>query len=231
MSTFLELAQDWRRNCGIAGSGPSSVIAQSEEITRGVKWLRDSYVEIQNDQPHWRWLRSEFTVDTVQDDDEYAYTDCTDTIASAAISRFARWWVDDMKIYLTSSGVGTQTWMTHMDWSEFKRLFKVGSQTSGFPGFFSIDPREKLLLGAKPNGIYTVTGDYQKSPQVLAADDDEPEMPARFHQLIVYYAMRKYAAYMGAPDVWAEVKDQAATMMRDLRVSQIPTTQFAGPLC
>ena len=41
--------------------------------------------------------------------------------------------------------------------------------------------------------MYRVTGNYWKSNQILADDDDIPEMPADYHFMIVYRAIVKYA--------------------------------------
>lgn len=232
MSTFLQLAVRLRQECGVAGTGPTAVTNQTGEAKRLVDWASQSYVDIQNKhRGNWRWLRSEFSLSTSSGDDEYAYGDATDTIASATISRFARWHLDGTtKIYLTSAGVGTQNFLTPINWPAFQTMFKIGSQTSSYPGFVAADPRRKLRLGPKPDAAYTVTGDYQKSAQILAADADEPEMPSDFHMLIVYEAMKKYAAFHGAPEVWTAAREEYFRMMRDLEVDQLPVPSFGNPL-
>lgn len=230
MSTYLQLAQDLRRECGIAGSGPAGVTGQTGELARVVEWVAQAYTEIQNKKTNWRWLRSEFTLSTSSGDDDYLYSDCTDSIASATVSRFRRWYPHEFKIYLTSAGVGTERWLHYQPWDAFKRTYKIATQNNGSPSVVSIDPRNHIRLGAKPDGIYTVTGDYQKSAQVLAADADVPEMPEDYHNLIVYYAMWKYAANVAAPEVWQAAKEEARTMFNDLVRDQAPEPGFAPPL-
>jgi hypothetical protein len=230
VATFLSGCQDLRRECGVSGTGPSTVISQTGELGRLVNWYKQAWVEIQNKKPSWRWMRSQFTVQTVSSDDSYAYGDCTDSISSAVISRFKRWYRDDFYIYLTSAGVGTQTKLMWLDWDDFKRMYLVGTQTASGPAHVSIDPLNNIRLGPKPNGIYTLTGDYQKSAQSLALDADIPEMPADFHMLIVYQAMKKYSAYSAAPEVWAQAKDEASRMMRDLELDQLPLPSFGDAL-
>lgn len=230
--TYLELCSRLRQECGVSGVGPIAVLNQTGEYKRLVDWISQAYVDIQNrHRGSWRWLRSEYTVATVASDDEYAYSDCTDTIASATISRFARWIPGTELIYLTSAGVGTQGPLSWVDWDDFKQVYKMGSQNNGYPAWVTIDPRNKLRLGPKPDAVYTVTGDYMKSPQVLAADSTTPEMPDSFHMLIVYEAMKKYAAYESAPEVWSAAKSEYARMMRDLEVDQLPPPEFGNALC
>lgn len=231
MSSFLALCQDVHRECGASGTAPTGVTSQTGEANRIVSWVKQSWIEIQNSKNNWRWMRSRFTVNTVADDDTYAYADCTDTIDSAVISRFARWYPSEFKCYLTSAGVGSEIWLTEKQWDDFRPLWKIGTQTSSHPADVAIDPQENFVLGPKPSAVYTVTGDYQKGPQSLTADADIPEMPTRFHALIQYEAMRKYAVFNAAPEVWAEVQDQAAMMVRDLEASQLPPLNFGDPLC
>ena len=229
MATFLSGCQDLRRECGISGTGPSTVVGQTGELLRVVNWYRQAYVELQNEK-NWLWLRSQFTVATVASDGSYAYGDCTDTIASAVISRFKAWYPHEFKIYLTSAGVGTETELSFVDWDIFKRCWLVGTQNDGYPSDVSIDPQRNIRLGAKPNAVYTLTGDYQKSAQVLAADADVPEMPEDFHNLIVTGAMKKYAAYSGAPDVWASARAEHSRMRRQLELNQLPPPRFGAAL-
>lgn len=228
--SFLTLCQDVRRECGISGTGPASVLNQSGELLRVVNWTAQAWTEIQNKKPNWRWMRSQFTVNTSANVDTYAYGSCTDTNSSAVITRFKRWWDQEFQIYLASAGSTTSHFMTFEPWSIFRHTWKVGAISASYPSTVTITPQNSFMLGAKPNDIYTVTGEYQKSAQVLAADADVPEMPSDFHQLIVYRAMRKYAGYAGAPEVWARVKQEAGEMWADLMLDQLDQFGFGDPL-
>lgn len=230
MSTYLELCQDTARECAVAGSGPAAVTNQTGELARIVRWVRDAYKELQASEPNWRWLRSEFTFQTVADDDQYAYADVTDSIASATISRFDRWWTEEVQIYLTSAGIGGRHHIPFMRWERFRRVWLTGNPGSQYPSCFSIDPRDNLRLGGKPAAVYTVTGEYQKSPQILAADDDEPEMPAKYHGIIMARAMQKYAAYHGAPEVDVAAERIIDELTPDLRTNQLPEPRLGPPL-
>ena len=57
--TFLQLVQRTRRECGIAGSGPTTTVNQSGEMARLVDWVQQSWVEIQEEQPDWDFLRNQ----------------------------------------------------------------------------------------------------------------------------------------------------------------------------
>lgn len=233
MSTFLQLAQILRRKVGGTGTGPSAVTSQTGEDERYVEDIAEAYTEIQN-RCHWRWLRHGFTVNTVADDDVYAYGDCTDTTTSSAITRFGSWRFRDRndppKIYLTSSGVGTQRWLIWVPWEDFKEIYRIGTQNSGSPVHVSIDPQDNIVIGPAPNDVYTITGDYIRSAQVLAADGDIPEMPTQFHMLVVYRAMEEYAGYEGSADDKMRSIKKGQRLMRQLERNQRPKMRLSGPM-
>lgn len=236
MSTYLELCQDTARECDVSGGDtvPTTVTGQTGELQRIVKWVAQAYVEIQNRHTNWRWMRHEFTLNTVADDDSYTFGDCTDQTTSLAITRFSHWAVNDEedppRVYLTSSGVGTQTYMVYIPWEQFKQIYRLGSQTSQYPIHITIDPQNNLVVGAKPNGIYTITSDYYRSAQNLSADDDTPEMPSQFHQLIVYRAMQKFGFFESAPEVESRGQVDGDMLMRQLEVNQLPSIRISGPM-
>ena len=237
MSTYLQLVQKFQRDCGVSGAQISTVSSQTGEANRLVNWIAEIYKEIQNKYPNWRWLRSRFTVNTVADTAAYAATDCTDSIASSAITRFRRWWpLDDagysnVTYYLSSAGTGQEGYLPYLDWFRFRDLYMRGTQTSQQPAHFTIDPQNNLRLGPAPDDVYVVSGEYQKSAQILAANDDTPEMPSDFHDLIVYEAMMKrYAPFESAPEVYDQARLSGMALWRQLELDQLPEPCNAEPL-
>lgn len=232
---FLAGVQKFARKAG-ATSQPSAVTSQTGEAQRLVDDYIDAYTEIQNKHP-WRWLRRGFTFNTTSGDDSYAYGDVTDVDAGTAIARFSEWRLSDPrdppKIYLTSTGVSGERWLVYIPWEDFKRIYKIGSQSSNTsaPAHISVDPLDNIVLGPSPNGIYTVTGDFIRSAQILAADADIPEMPTQFHNLIVYKAIEKYAIYEEvAPQILAYAQSESKRMMRQLENNQCPKFRMARSL-
>lgn len=234
MSTYLQLCQDLRAELLIAGAGPTTVANQTGQLARLVKWIRDAYVELQNEQPNWRWMRGNFQVLTTLGTPSYAYGDAgvTDSDAAATITRFRRWWLEDhtTMIYLQSDGTGTRHTLPFCDWDLHRVKWLLGNQPNGYPSECSVDPQDRFRLGAYPNGVYVIQGEYQKGPQILTLDADVPEIPPRYHQMIVAIAIKKYAAAMAAPEVYAQAKDIEATHRSSLETDQLPPPRFAPPL-
>ena len=234
MATYLTGCQDLRRECEVGGTGPSAVTGQTGILARLVAWYANAYKDIQRRHQNWRWMRVGFTLSTSSGDDSYAYTDCTDDLTSVAIARFSRWWADDVgdpwKIYLTSAGVSTERYLIFLQWNYFKQIYKIGSQTNGYPAHVSIDPQNNIRLGPKPDGTYTVSGDYQRGVQALAADGDTPDFPSDYHDLIVYYAMEKYGRNAIAPEALERALTEGGRLMRSLELNQLHAVELAGPL-
>jgi len=235
MATFLQLAQKLRQeSTGVAGTGPTAVTGQVGQLARLVTWIADAWEDVQNRHANWLWMRVPFTLNTVNADDTYAFGDCIDGLTAVAISRFSHWWLHDCsfppRIYLQSSGVGTEGWLRYLPWDHFRRLYKIGAQNNGFPAHVTSDPQRNIVLGPKPNGIYVVSSDYQRGLQVLAADGDIPDMPTDYHKLIVYRAMEKYGAHSLASEIFARAQLEGGRFMKSLELNQLPAFQLAGPM-
>ena len=238
--TYLTLCQDLARECDIAGASasaiPTAVTNQVGELKRVVEWVKNAWIEIQNRHQNWRWLRSRWSVNTVAADDTYAGTDCTDARLGTTIDRFGNWIPFDdcgysnVKSYLSSGGVGGEGWLIFLPWEDFRSIYKIGTQNNNKPAHFTIDPQNNLVLGPAPEAVYVVSGEYQMSAQILAANADVPGMPSQFHQLIVYWAMRKYSGFDASVDVMARAIDEGNKLLRQLENNQLPGVGLARPL-
>lgn len=231
---YLALCNMAKRECGLLGTQMTDVTGQTGDNDRIVEWVKQAWGEIQGRHINWRWMRRTATVQTAADDDDYAPGEWTDTTDSALISRFSHWLFDDYddlaKCYLTSSGVGTEYWLPYVPWNSFKGIYKKGSQTSSSPSHISIDPNNNAVVGAAPSGIYTLTADYQMSEQTLAANADTPDMPSKFHMLIVWKVLEQYGFEEESQSRLTRGKTNGDRLMRQLEGNQLPDVTLAGSL-
>lgn len=231
--TYLELCQRFRRETGYGGDGPSAATSQAGYHLQAVEWIADAYVQIQN-RTNWRWLRKEFTLNTTASDYSYAPGDCTDVDAATAIARFKSWQIKDRfnpaKCYLQSSGQGTEYPLTYIPWDSFQYIYRLGSREEGAPTHISIDPSDNLVIGPTPNDTYVITGEFNRSAQVLAADADVPEMPTDIHMLIVWTAMEDIGFYEVADEIIGRANVKRRRLMRQLETQQAPRMRKAGPM-
>lgn len=228
--TFLELCQRLSHECSNAGSGPSATTGQTGINLHLVRWINSAWLDIQRKHNDWLFMRGSFTVNTVASDGIYAYGDCTDTATSTTIAAFRDWHRDTLKIYLTSGGVAGEAPLTYIDYPTWYSIYNTGQQTDGYPRFFTIDYSRQLRMAPKPDGIYTVTGEFQKSATELSGDNDTPELPDEFHEAIWYRGLMKYARYYSAAEVYDDARFNYNRIINEMERTQLPEFTQAEPL-
>lgn len=222
--TFLELCKRVRLEAGISGVGPVTVVNQSGEMGRIVAWANNAYEMLQLKRPNWNWLRAEFSFNTTAG--QYAYT----ALQAGITERFSQWDVGTIKSFRTSVGVSNEFELGELLYSRFRSVYMTGPQPEGTPICFSLSPDQKLLLGPVPDGVFTVSGQYWKTPQALTVDADIPEIPEQFHMLIVWMALESYGLYESAGEVIARAQKNTSFYMGRLELNQLPDVQMAEPL-
>lgn len=223
---FLELCSRLGTESGVSGS-ISTVTGVTGEWSRIVNWIQQAWVEIQEENPEWNWMRKPVSFDTIANQSTY-----TPTSAPISLTDFASWREDSFRIYLTSAGVGTEWLLPFRDYNSFRDYWLLSSRkiTYARPTEITVAPNKDLILGLAPDSIYTVSGEYYKQPVILSADADTPDMPSRFHMAIVYRAMMFYGGYESASDAYSRGESQYKAMMNNIRYDQMPSITRGGSL-
>jgi len=237
--TYLGLVQRLQSESGTSGSAVTTLVGVTGEALRLKNWIAQAYVEIQALHHDWLWLMQDVQFDTIANQQSYSPTTTTFTTpAGVGIADFARWKIDPLagessfRLWLASSGSDNETWLHEVDYVAFRDYYLFGRRrvTYARPISISVDPQQNLLLGLGPNDVYTVVGKYFQAPQFLSADADVPAMPARFHMLIVYWALEHYSFYEAAPEVIAGATKFGKRMLRELEAAQLPSLIGFDPL-
>ncbi len=222
--TFLQLCQLTREKCGISGTGPASVTSQSGEMARVVNWVQEAWIELQQRNRDWDWMRAEFCLATEQYRQDYAPS-------TASLTDFSRWHGETFRAYKDVYGVADQQWLVEWDYESFRNTYMYATQTPGRPTVFAVRPRDKaLLFGSIPDDVYEIRGEYQKAPRPFLSGTDIPSLPEEFHMLIVYGAMKKYAFYENAPEVAISADRMYDAMLNGLLMNQSPAFCLGGAL-
>lgn len=229
-STFLDLCQRTARECGVSLTGPESTADQTGRLGQIVGWVQTGWSDIQTKHNDWKFLRSSFTVATTSGDGKYGYPECTDTVAAAPISAFRCWCPDSLKVYLTSAGSGTETTLCYIDRDDWYRRYNTGSQSNSYPVHFTVDNDDALLLAPKPDGVYTVSGEYMKAASAMSGDTATPALPQEYRMAIVARAMMKYGRYNAAPEVFNDGQAEYLRIMAEMSRTQRPRAKTGGPL-
>ncbi len=218
MSTFLELCADVARESGGTGRAPASVIGQSGRQLKVTEWVKTAWTLIQNLQSNWSFLREDGTGTLAPNTTSYSG-------ASFSLVRFGEFISDygayqPVTIYDPTIGRSDENALRPISYETWKRRWDMGVHDANRPTEYTIGPDQELKFGAKPDKAYPIRFEYRKSPQELAANADEPDMPARFHQIIVWRAIMLMADHDEAPNamVMANGKylELRASMERDL---------------
>ena len=230
---YLQLVQRLRQETNYSNTGPVAVTAQTGDHARAVSWVADAYTELQNRHP-WRWLRKGFTLTTAAADGSYMASDAIDDDTATNIARFGAWHVDDPynppKCYLQSSGEGAAYWLTYISWEQYRTIYEIGNYSDSSPSHITVDPSDNLVLGPTPDDVYVIKSEFHRSPQVLAANTDTPEMPSQYHMAIVYLAMEDAGFFDMADDIVGRGQRKFRRLLRQLEINQGPTIDMAGPL-
>ncbi|KKT73221.1 MAG: hypothetical protein UW69_C0070G0002 [Microgenomates group bacterium GW2011_GWA2_44_7] len=223
MSTLLQLTNYAREECDASGNGDlTTLVGVTGESSRFKNWIIRSWEEIQEMQADWKWMRAAFSFVTTANDGTY-------TSAQAGISsRFGRWDRTYCTVYLTASGTADQAELEWVDYEEFRSSCLTQPISDSRPTHFSIGDANELLLWPVPDSaLYTIKGDYFKSPQILSADTDEPELPEQ-HRVIAYSAMKKYARFSASPEIYADASEKERMILSQFRAKYLPAFYLVG---
>lgn len=255
---FLALCRRALIECGVASnqaatSALPTVVGATGSVGRIVGWVADAWTDIQMEFDDWDWMRSSTLLGggasfaTVAGQASYPLGlssgdfsgdfggDLGGSAGTAGVDpeRFGKWDRDTFRSFLTTAGFQDEMDLDEIPFDTWRDSYMLGSQRSvqTRPVAIAVGPDQSLCLGPPPNGLYTVTADYFLAPSEMVLDADIPVgLPTRFHMLIVYQAMIKYAGYESAPEVSQRGSSESARMYAQLRKARAPRISFAGAL-
>jgi len=225
--TFLELVNRTKQECGISGADLSTVLNQTGEARRLVNWVSQAWADIQNARQDWDFMKQSVIFDTVAGKQSYLPG------VDINITNFKKWENDSFRMYLKSAGIGTEiTLSQYYDHNQFRDFYLVGSRrlVTGRPIYVTIWPDKSLYFGFIPNDVYTATAQYWIKAQILALDNDTPNLPDDYHMLIVYKAMMKYGMFESAAEQIAAAKEEYAPMFSKLVADHTPYVSMGASL-
>ena len=188
--TLLALAQRLWRESGRTGPGPAALATAVGPALRMFEAVQDVWRDLQLEPRNWRWMRATTTGAAVAGQQQYTPT-------QAGATDLAQWWPEggNYVAYVTAPGDESTTYdLEFMGFEAFRERYMRGSQNVSLPRYWSIANNGDLLLGPKPDAAYGLRIDYEKQPSELTADATTPDMPARFHMLLVWRALERRIA-------------------------------------
>jgi len=208
MSTYLQLCQRVRRDCGIAASGPTAVTGQTGIMQKVCDWVADAAEEIEGLHSDWHFLHAEHTDTCVAGSADYS-----------APADWGQW--DREGVYLDRT-LGTYRQLKFIDYRTWRGKFRNGTKTNGRPSYFTIKPDGTLTLESPPDDTYSIYADYWKKPTRLAADADTSLIPSRWEKVIVARAKLFFAEYDAAQEILQSSTQEFARLVALLEADQLP---------
>jgi hypothetical protein len=241
--TFLQLCQRACVECGVASgrailSALPTTVGATGSLGRVVNWVGDAWADIQTDHDDWDWMRSSnllgggVTVQTLAGQASYPLGTGAGMVG-VAVDSFGKWDRATFRSYATAVGFTGEDFLEEIPFDTWRDTYMFGAQRTvqTRPVVVAVGPDQSLNLGPPPNGLYTVTADYFVAPSVMVLDTDIPlGLPTRFHMLIVYRAMMKYAGYESAPEVYQRGSEESARMRAQLMAVRAQRIGFGGAL-
>lgn len=207
MSTFLELCQRLSRECGNPETRPTSVTNQTNEDYRFVRWIQEAYLELQGAWANWNFLWAEHSFTTVSGTRDYT---ASAPSGQETPSNLGEW--DKQRFYI---GTDPLTCYEYAEWD-------VETTASGKPWAVIIMPDNSLRLYPNPDAAYSITADYYKKPAEFSSGSSTGVVPEKFHDVIVWLALTKYAYFEAAQEVLEYARSELARRWPALEASQLP---------
>ncbi len=212
---YLQLVQRVHRESGRSTAAPTSVTGANERHARLFDWVADAWRNLQIER-EWRWMRT--TLDVALTVGQQTYT-----AAGLGAIRFGRWRLDDdtYNPYLYISGFPNTLWpMQYHQLDEFRALYVYRTWGNSTPVAWTFDESNQLLVGPQPAIAYMLRQEFWLEPSELAADADTPDMPDRFHMLLVWRALQEVAKFDAAPEVLARAEKNHSDLRTRILLDQ-----------
>lgn len=222
MSTFLQICQKVRQECGVAGEGPSSVVSQVGVLKKIVDRTARAWVDIQTSRPYWKFLRNQFTFQTEVGKREYSVVD---DLGLATCDKF-----DRENTYLYEVSNDDEKALKWLSYNAFRSRYR--KYLDARPTVVTEAPGRTLAFDSVPDKIYTVTFDYWMTPELLANNVDIPGMPDHFHDAIVWKSVMMFAGSEGATELYGYAKSMYTPIYLQLINDQgdMPTRVLDRPI-
>ncbi len=214
MTTFVELCQRVRQECGVGGDGPTTTIGQTGVLKKIVDRTARAWVDIQTSKPYWRFLRRTLSFPLVVGQPTYTISEATPTgFGLETMDKF-----DEQSCFIYDVDASDETPLLWIDFQRFRRDFRT--LTDGRPTQCYLGPLGIVGFNRNPDQAYTITLDYWKTAELLENPDDIPALPEQFIDVIVWKSVMMFAGNEMATDLWSYARTQYVAQYLQLFIDQ-----------
>lgn len=194
--TFLELCQRVQLESSLGGSSAiAQVQNQTGDLAKIVNWVQAAWRELQSERREWSFKWQAFTVVLTAGSQDYNLVQLIDNTTP------------DIQLAegpLVLFGTYGRRRLDRMDFDLFMDRYLNLDASSGIPLAVTILPdRQTIRFEVSLETDSSLTGSYYVENQELTVNGDVPIMPVKYHDAIVYGALKKYAEYDEADRIFA----------------------------
>ena len=211
---LLELTQTVARFSGTVDPRSITTAANSRgRIRTIVEFVREAWLEIQNEASQWRFLTRALPDTTTLVAGIPAVT--AESLIPSEVDLWAQWLLGSgatrtvpLSVWPLATNETPENRSAERDldilgWNDFRQSYRVGVQaetpTMGQPRVVAIDPQDRLQFWPHPDQDYRLAGTYRRLPQELVADETIPIILPNHHMVIVRAALLKLYRHDEAP--------------------------------
>ena len=209
---FLQLAQRVHSETLRSTAAPTTASTTDVRHLRLFSRVADAWRDLQNERD-WKWMRATTDAALVVDQQTYTGTELGAT-------RFGRWRHEDSTYYVGIYIDGSPNTLWHVgecDLDTMRQQWVYRNTTvSSTPLQWCSDESQNMILGPKPRLAYKIRAQYWKAPIELEDDTDTPDMPDRYHMLLVWGALKSLALDDAAPEARTKAEEGWSTIYGQL---------------
>lgn len=209
MATYLEICQDVRAQAGISGDGPTNVTGQTGIYADIVRWVDESYNDIQTEHENWDFLftRKEFELQAGQS--EYDL----DTLGLRVIA---------YDTFLIQYQAEDKERVRFMPYSIFKIDQRFLETETGKPEYVTERPDNTLEFWKQADRDYNIYLEGFSVPDIMTASANTSIFHSQYDELIKAGALMRYAEFYNVPSIAKSASKTYNKLLSQLEYSKLP---------
>lgn len=196
-----------------------------------VTWVNQAWVELQEDQTDWNFMRKQGEFPLVQGQGQYDIVLQPNLADYDGIRPFVAI-LDHRFIWLSDdrSSPPARHKCYYVKPEQAFGFIGMNPVPEGQPGYYTFTSNGCILVYPNPSSdSMSLMFRYQRAVQELAADGDTPEgLPPKFHMDIVYRAMEYYSGFDETDKQWKRAVARKRKMENKMYIELLPEYDMPG---
>jgi len=218
--TYLALCQEVVRRAGVAGANrgaPDTLQGATGRLAQIADFVQEACLLVESEWTDWTYRSVDIDMDVPPGADRIDPRDTgSDVERISAHAVFAR---DEVE----------RRQLVAMSWASMRRLINAQGPavTTDLPTQFAIDPAGVIHFASVRDEDWLLRAECVLRPTTLRLDDDEPLIPADFHDLIVHGALVRYHESEEAFDLMSRAESAYQAWMTRLEAACLPGSDYS----